>query len=676
MTRAVDTYPLLPERAGSARVAKKVFGGLILAIPGGLTAYLAFRSGGFFGQDVAVAAVVLLVAAVLRITLATEPFAGWTTSAAVVAGAGAAFAAWVLVSAAWGSGTMRQLLEFDRALVYVLAFVLLASVRRRPGALDTLLWWVLAAIVIAALAGVATRVLPDVFEGVPGRERDRLSHPLRYWNAMSVLCALGMVLAVHAASAARQPGAVRVLACAALPVLAVAWYLPLSRGGIATAALGLGAYALLARPPRLIATMLCAGPPVVVAVVAAYGAEALTTASFNEGPGPEQGHRVAVVLAACVVVAGVARLGMLRVEGRLDRLAGAARRRRARVAVVVVAVAVAAVAAAVALDAPGWASDQYRGFVEGDVEFGLDSRQRLTSPGNNGRIGMWEVSVDGFAAEPLHGRGAGTWETLWAQERAGTLRTLDGHSLYLETAAELGAVGLVLLLVMLGGLLVGVARGLRGPGRHARAAVLAGGVALLVHAGIDWDWEMPVLFLWLFAAGGLACAARGDGGPRGEGPAGERGPRRMTRVLAGVACLLLALTPLVVYRSEAALARAGEAFQRNDCPEAIDAALTSAGTLGVRAEPLEVIGYCDLRLGAPALAVRAMEAAARRDPESWRYPYGLAIARALAGKDPRPAIADARRLNPREEKVRDLARAFATDRPARWRRAAAAAKLP
>ena len=132
-----------------------------------------------------------------------------------------------------------------------------------------------------------------------------------------------------------------------------------------------------------------------------------------------------------------------------------------------------------------------------------------------------------------------------------TVRVVDGHSLYLETAAELGAVGLVLLALLLAGLLAGIARGLRGPERHARAALLAAGVALLLHAGIDWDWEMPALFAWLFAAAGTAWARPTDAAACGDGPA------RLTRVLAGLGCLLLALTPvLVIASARRVLARA------------------------------------------------------------------------------------------------------------------------
>jgi ABC-type Mn2+/Zn2+ transport system permease subunit len=56
-------------------------------------------------------------------------------------------------------------------------------------------------------------------------------------------------------------------------------------------------------------------------------------------------------------------------------------------------------------------------------------------------------------------------------------------------------VGLLLLAVALVTPLAIAARRLRGPERHAYAGFLAAAAALLVHAGVDWDWEMPALSL-------------------------------------------------------------------------------------------------------------------------------------------------------------------------------------
>ena len=171
-----------------------------------LTGLLAFQAGGFFPAPVAVAAVALAVLLVLRLTVARRPYEGWGPHAVVVLAVLAALASATLASAFWSGAPARALPEFDRVLLYGLAFALVAAFPRRPGDLSVLLRWVLAAIVAAAVAGLATRLYPDVFVAMAGRQPSRLAHPLTYWNALSVLCAIGAVLALHAASGASSPG--------------------------------------------------------------------------------------------------------------------------------------------------------------------------------------------------------------------------------------------------------------------------------------------------------------------------------------------------------------------------------------------------------------------------------------------------------------------------------------
>jgi hypothetical protein len=237
----------------------------------------------------------------------------------------------------------------------------------------------------------------------------------------------------------------------------------------------------------------------------------------------------------------------------------------------------------------------------------------------------------------------------------------DGHSLYLETLSELGIPGLAFVLVMLGTLLAGGLARLRGPERHAHAAFVATGAMLAIHAGIDWDWEMPALFVWLFAVGGVALAAR-------EGHERIRELGRLPRVIAGLAVLVLAITPWLINASQGPLERAQEEFAANDCGAAIDDALTATERFGVRPEPWEVLGYCDARAGQYGLATRAMDAAHARDPRNWRYVYGQAIIAGVAGRDPRPAARAALRLDPLEPLARTLAHDLARARTAARRR--------
>ena len=106
-------------------------------------------------------------------------------------------------------------------------------------------------------------------------------------------------------------------------------------------------------------------------------------------------------------------------------------------------------------------------------------------------------------------------------------------------------------------------------------------------------------------------------------------------------------------------------------------ARASLDVLSVRARPYEVIGYCAARQGLGALAVPAMQRAVERDPRNWEYHYGLAVARAGAGIDPRAAARTALRLNRFHVLARDGWRRFGRGRdPRSWRAAASGARLP
>jgi len=670
------TSPTVPAPSARSRRLASIRDSGHLALPGALTAALAFQAGGFFPGAVGLVGAILAGLALVRVTVAQRPFAGWSSLASVVGLAGAALASWTLLSALWSGSAGRALPEFDRTLVYVLTFFLLASIARGPRDLTVLLRWVLLAIVAVAVVGVATRLAPDLFPIAPGRAPARLAYPLTYWNAMGVICALGVVLALHASCGSQEPLLVRALAGAALPILALGVYFPFSRGGIATAVLGIALYVILAHPRRLLGTLATAVPAAAIALVSAYGADALAEDTYAKGAGPAQGHHVALVLVACMLGAFVARLALVRPEERLAGLGRRpARRRRLLVGAAVAAVAVLLVLG-VAVDLPSRLSTQYHGFIQRDVAESGDARDRLGATANSGRLLMWRVDLDAFSSRPLHGTGAGTYHLQWDLRRGDkTGQVLDGHSLYLETLAELGLVGAVLLAVVLVGLLAGPTRGLGAVDRHANAAVLAAGVALLAHAGIDWDWEMPALFVWLFAAAGVACARRAVAGA--DGLLASAVPGRVPRLLAGLACLLLAITPFLVYRSQAALDRANAGFARGDCATAVDGALDSIQGLGARAEPYELLGYCDLRLGYLTLGLSAMEHARERDPDAWQYAYGVSVARALARRgDPLVAARAATRLSPREPLAHDLLAALRRARPARWPQVAARARIP
>src|SRR5687767_3265778 len=91
-----------------------------LVAPALATLFLAFQAGGFFPGTVGLAAALLALALVARVTLAERPFEGWSLTLGVAAAALAGLAAWTLASAAWSDAPARALTEFDRVLLYLL----------------------------------------------------------------------------------------------------------------------------------------------------------------------------------------------------------------------------------------------------------------------------------------------------------------------------------------------------------------------------------------------------------------------------------------------------------------------------------------------------------------------------------------------------------------------------
>ena len=260
-----------------ALVAARAQASLVLPVllPGALTAYLAFNAGGYFpGEPVAVATLLLLVPA-RRVMLAPDPAAGLSRGLLLAAAALALFALRTLVSGAWSHAPARALIEFDRALLYLVALVLFGSL---GGGVERLRWMVrgiaLAAVVARAIS-LTTRLLPGVWPIAYESLTSRLNSPVTYWNALGLLAALGVILCFGMTASEREPRVVRVLTCAAIPLLGSTLLLTLSRGAMLVAIIGLIVFAVAGHPRGLLSGLVAAGPATVIAVVFAYDARLL-----------------------------------------------------------------------------------------------------------------------------------------------------------------------------------------------------------------------------------------------------------------------------------------------------------------------------------------------------------------------------------------------------------------
>ena len=650
MAKADGGSPVRSEEGTTRALATAGTAALALS-PGALTIYLAFQSGGFFPGATAVATLIVLALLVLRVLLARDPIQGLSAPLALAAGALTLLAVWILASSAWSDSTARALTEFDRTLLYLLALVLFGTMPRDARTVRWMIWGLAGAFAALSIIGFITRTLPDVWSAPTELQRNRLSYPIGYWNALGLVAGFALVLCLHLTCSSREPGPIRILAVAAMPPVGAALLLTFSRGPLGVVVVGLVAYLVLGRPRLMPTGLVAAVPPTAVAMLAAYNAD--FSAEFVKGRGYEalsaaglaEAHDLALTVGLCALGAATLRaLGLMTFDPALTRLR-LRRRTRRRINIGLVAVAATVVVGGVAIGLQsGWLERQYdRAFNDPVLQTG-DYRDRLLNPGFN-RQDRWKVAVEAFEDAPLVGQGAGTYRLFWERERPTDSDTEDAHSLYLETLGELGIVGFVLLAVGLLLIFGAMAVRLRGRDRTLWAALLSTGLVWAVHAGIDWDWELPVVTLWLFAAGGLALALTGD-----------RVTRRHLgwgiRIAVAVALGLLAITPIRMAVSEARLSTSLKEFRAGRCDEAISAARSSISAQGNRPEPFQLEAYCQVRQGQPDLAAQTIRAAIKRDPDNWRYHYALALAQGLAGTDPRaearrPAAEPERRANGR-----------------------------
>jgi O-antigen ligase len=466
--------------------------GARLVLLAGPTA-LAFLSGGYFDGPrtwAGLGAWLLVVVAALAGRGAIAP-----GRAPRVAIAGlAVMAAWSLLSIAWSPIAGNAYHAGQLVMLYLGALIAAALLLGDPRA-RSLVEPVLAAGTLVVVGyGLSGRLAPGLLHFARSvSAQGRLEQPLTYWNAMGELAAIGVVLAARlAGDGTRRPG-VRIAAAAAAVPLGVGLSISYSRGALFACVAGLVA---------LIAVAGCREQAQAIALVvlsAALGAVAC--APFGGVTGvrgslaTREGQGV-IALGLLVLVAGAAALAQRRLIS-LGREGPLAMPRRTPLIAAGLICAGLALAIAVGARETSAAAQQLSG-----------GANRLVSLRSN-RYDYWRVALRAFADEPLHGVGAGNWSVYWLRWRPFEDFARDAHSLPLQTMAELGIVGLAGLLAFLGGIAVAARRALRVT--PLAAGPIAGFVAYVAHAPLDWDWEMPaVTLVAILLAGTLLGVARPD----------------------------------------------------------------------------------------------------------------------------------------------------------------------
>jgi hypothetical protein len=393
--------------------------------------------------------VLLLAAGAPRGVLATAPLA--------------ALAAWCAASISWSGLPDRSWDYANRTIVYALFVALGLWAAAHTRSLANGLAVLLGAVIVWSLLG---KVFPFFYD-YGGPDVTRLRGPIGLWNQLALATdyALALALARHGRSGT-------LLAYSSL----VALLLTYSRGGLLTGALVCVAWFCFS-DERLesAVTLVAAALPAAIVGGLGFALPGVT----SDGQSLHVRWRDGIVFGVLLVVGAIAALAL----ERLPRPSDTRMLRRAAIALGVLAVTGAVVAIAV------------NGVGSGAVGNGGG---RIGSTSSNFRFTWWREAWHGFTGHVLAGNGAGAFHLLNLRYRDTYLDfTIEPHNLPVQMLAELGVVGLALLVIACGVLLRG---SFRRSGHELALGLLL--PEFLVHALVDVDWDFVAVAAPAFVAAG------------------------------------------------------------------------------------------------------------------------------------------------------------------------------
>jgi hypothetical protein len=643
----------------SSRLGGRIRGAWVAtALIAAAYAAFAYSNGGYSTELIAAVTVGVWWLVILGLATRVVPRRPVPRLAIVAGICLAALAGLTALSMIWANDAGRAFTALVRVAGYLGLFVLVILVSARTGARPWLLGIMVGLVIVVAgadlsrfdpsLFGGADR---DIFAALP-TSNGRLSYPLGYWNGLGACVALGIVLLAWFSSQAGSRLA-RAAAAGLLPAFGLALYLTASRGGVTALAVGACVLLVFSRDwvRVLIALALGAVTSAVLVVLATQWDDlrlALTTHDAYV-----QGRWMALATVLCILAAAAARFAvdgwLLRV--RLPR----AVIRRGLVAVVLAGLVVLAFSHPI---------DRVKEFSDAKDIAGAGSATgagHLTTSSGSGRSQFWDQAIAAFDTDPAIGIGAGNYELWWNQHHTINVVTVDAHSLYLQTLAELGVLGLLLLLGFLGTTVVAGWRTVAresdaGPRGEAMAAAFALLLAGLTSAVFDWTWQLPASFVPVIVMAALLS------GPASQ-PAPAAPPPGVTRLVPrwrarggqyglGIATLICAWVAIWVAGDQLIasiqLSSSRSALESGDLDSAAQDARNAAAIQPWSSEAQLQLALVERKRGELGAAAEAIRKAAEKASRDWRPWLVAAEIQAAEGNRRRAALnlAAAKKLSP------------------------------
>jgi len=573
----------------------------------------------------------------------------------------AAFTVLTGLSIGWAIVPADAWIEVNRTLS---GFAVMASgvalVRLAPGRWRALLGGVLLASLTISGYALLTKVFPATL--APDETYARLRDPFGYWNAVGLMAALGVPPAVWLGARRDGHGGLAALAYPALGVLFVAILLAYSRGSLLAVALGMAVWFALV-PLRLRgATVLL--PTIVLSALLGFWAfhqDGLSKDRMEILVRTDAGHELGIGLLALLVL--LLLTGLVTTFIRDGRL-WPERTRRAWGTAILVALALVpfVFAGALAFSHRGFGgtiSHSWKSLTDPNANTPPNDPSRLTAIGSV-RSRYWRDAISIFRARPVTGVGAGGYATARLRFRKDDLDVLHAHGFLVQTASDLGIIGLALTLALLAAWLAAAARTTgpwRGPGARPptpeRAGLLTLAVIVVVfgvHSLIDWTWFIPgTCFTALLCAGWVAARGPttevlGAGGPFGAAARLRAGVRSPVRVACAILVLLVAGTAAwsasrpqrAADQTDAALS----ALADGNKALALSTAEQATGTDPLSVDALFTLSQAQTAAGRRAAALATLQRAVQLQPANAGTWNQLALYDLDSGRGPAAALRD------------------------------------
>jgi hypothetical protein len=486
---------------------------------------------------------------------------------------------WNGLSIVWSIVPDRSWEYFNRGLVYlafaVVGVILAGSMPRLPRTLAIALLAIFGAAIAWALLG---KVIPNL--GPDAERSARLRDPLGYSNALALVAAMAMPLALWASARRMHPHVLRIASVVLLYLASVALLLTYSRGGTVVALAAVCAYLALSTD-RVdgFGALLVSTVPAILLGLWAFEQPGLVTEGQSYDTRLTDGLQFgAALVLGGAAVAALAHLGIRHERRWRPRFELTVSTRR--VVGFVAAFLLVAVLAASRGDPVAWARDGFREFTNPTSGAGTGP-ERLGDFNSNSRWTWWEEAAELWTDNPIRGTGAGSFSVARRPIRTNTTVATEPHNLALQWLSETGLIGFLLAAGVGASAAFAIVLTLRRLEPEERAAALALTIvvlAYLAHSLLDYDWDFVAVTAPLALVLGALVAAGRPRAPREASPF-----LAAAAALVAVAAVVSLISPWIATRE---VSNAYAALDRRSVSQAAQAARRARSWNPLSVEPL------------------------------------------------------------------------------------------